>query len=93
MLFDGLVLTLLFQFSDYPLEKPMMILAAFNPIDLSRILLLMQMNISAMMGFTGAVFRQFFGTTMGIGITLLILFIWILLPVYIANRRFNRKDL
>lgn len=93
VLFDGLVLALLFQFSDYPLEKPMMVIAAFNPVDLSRILLLMQMNVSAMMGFTGAVFRQFFGTTMGIFITLSILLIWIILPVYFANRRFNRKDL
>ncbi len=37
LLFDGLVLFILFQFADYPLEKAMVAVTAFNPIDLSRI--------------------------------------------------------
>ena len=60
VIFDGLVLFLLFQFADYPLEKLSIGLTALNPIDLSRILVLLKMDISAMMGYTGDVFKEFF---------------------------------
>ncbi|MCB0710131.1 MAG: ABC transporter permease, partial [Chitinophagaceae bacterium] len=40
VIFDGLILFILFQFADYPLEKMMVAATAFNPIDLSRILIL-----------------------------------------------------
>src|SRR6476646_1660426 len=36
LLFDGLVLFLLFQFADYPLEKPMIGATALNPVDIGR---------------------------------------------------------
>jgi Cu-processing system permease protein len=93
LLFDGFVLFLLFQFADYPLEKPMIAVSAFNPIDLSRILILLQLDVSAMMGYTGAVFKDFFGTTMGIIFSLLVLGLWVALPVWYATRKFNTKDL
>lgn len=60
LLFDGLVLFILFQFSDYPMEKAMVGITALNPIDLSRIMVLLKMDVSAMMGYTGAVFKDFF---------------------------------
>lgn len=93
ILFDGLVLFLLFQFSEYPLEKPMIVMAAFNPIDLSRILILLHLDISAMMGYTGAIFRNFFGTRTGMLLSFLVLILWILVPFWVSIRKFNRKDL
>jgi Cu-processing system permease protein len=93
LLFDGLVLFLLFQFADYPMEKPMIALSALNPIDLSRILILLQLDVSAMMGYTGAVFKDFFGTAIGLTFSFTILFLWIALPVWYATRKFNTKDL
>lgn len=93
ILFDGLVLFLLFQFSDYPIEKPMILISMLNPIDLSRILILLKMDMSAMMGYTGAVFQDFFGTSTGIIVSFSVLFLWIVLPVWFSVRRFNRKDL
>lgn len=93
LLFDGLVLFLLFQFSDYPIEKPMILISMLNPIDLSRILILLKMDMSAMMGYTGAVFQDFFGTSTGIIVSFSVLFIWVVLPVWFSVRRFNRKDL
>lgn len=93
LLFDGLVLFLLFQFADYPLEKPMIGLTALNPVDLGRIMILLQMDISAMMGYTGAIFQDFFGTATGISFTVALLLVWILLPTWLSLRRFNRKDL
>lgn len=93
LLFDGLILLLLFQFADYPLEKVMVGISAFNPIDLSRILILLKMDVSALMGYTGAVFRDFFGTTMGIILSFFLLFIWIIVPLSFSVRKFKRKDL
>jgi len=93
LIFDGLVLFLLFQFADYPLEKPMMIISGFNPIDLSRIMVLLRLDESAMMGYTGAVFKDFFGTQTGFICTLLTLTLWIIIPVGYSLRRFKRMDL
>lgn len=93
LLFDGLVLFLLFQFADYPMEKPMIAVSALNPIDLSRILILLQLDVSAMMGYTGAVFKDFFGTSTGMIFSIAILLLWIVLPVWYSTRKFNTKDL
>ena len=71
----------------------MIAVSAFNPIDLSRILILLQMDVSAMMGYTGAVFKDFFGTYTGIIFSLMVLVLWIVLPVWYATRKFNTKDL
>ncbi len=93
LLFDGLVLFILFQFADYPMEKPMIALSALNPIDLSRILILLQLDVSAMMGYTGAVFKDFFGTYTGLIFSIGVLVLWIIIPVWFATRKFNTKDL
>jgi Cu-processing system permease protein len=93
LLFDGLVLFIVFQFADYPLEKPMIAISVFNPIDLSRILVLLKMDVSALMGYTGAVFKDFFGTVPGFAIAMITMMIWVLLPTWLSVRKFNRKDL
>lgn len=93
ILFDGLVLFLLFQFADYPLEKAMVGISALNPIDLGRILILLKMDVSALMGYTGAIFKNFFGTNTGMSISFIILLLWVIVPVQISLRRFNKKDL
>jgi len=93
LLFDGLVLFLLFQFADYPLEKPMIAISALNPIDLGRILILLQLDVSAMMGYTGAIFKDFFGTYIGGIFSFTVLLLWIGIPVFFSTRKFNRKDL
>lgn len=93
LLYDGLVLFLLFQFSDYPLEKPSIILGSLNPIDLGRIILLLRLDSSAMMGYTGAVFKSFFGSAGGMLLGFGILTLWMVLPLWGAVRRFSHKDL
>ena len=93
LLFDGFVLFLLFQFSDYPLEKPMIMVSALNPIDLGRILILLQLDVSAMMGYTGAIFKDFFGTIYGLTASFIVLLLWIVIPSYLSSRNFKQKDL
>lgn len=93
LIFDALVLFLLFQFQDYPLERVMVFLSFLNPIDLSRIQILLQIDISALMGYTGAIFRAFFGNNMGIAISFLGLTCWIIIPLLISLKKFAKKDL
>lgn len=93
LLFDGMVLFLLFQFSDYPIEKPIVLLTATNPIDLARIINLLQLDATALLGFTGAVFNEYFGTPQGILIAISMLLLWVLLPFYFSSRIFKKRDL
>ena len=93
LVFDGLILFLLFQFSDYPLEKIMIFVSALNPIDLGRILILLKMDVSALMGYTGAVFKEFYGTQLGLIISFSVMLLWVILPLLYSLRIFNRKDL
>lgn len=93
LLFDGLVLFLLFQLSDYPIEKMMVGITALNPIDLSRIMILLKLDISAMMGYTGAVFKQFFGTVGGTAAAVFLLIVWVAVPFLLSLRAFRKKDL
>ncbi|MFD2942391.1 ABC transporter permease subunit [Flavobacterium notoginsengisoli] len=93
ILFDGLVLFLLFQFAEYPIEEAMVAITASSPIDLARIQILLHLDQSAMMGYTGAIFKDFFGTTTGLLISLLLLILWITVPFVISVRKFEQKDL
>ena len=93
LVFDGIVLFLLFQFSDYPLEKAMIAISALNPIDLGRILILLKMDVSALMGYTGAVFKEFYGTEKGLIVSFAIMLLWIIIPLLYSLRKFNHKDL
>lgn len=93
IIFDGLILFILFQFADYPLEKAMIGLTVLNPIDLGRILILLKMDVSALMGYTGAIFKDFFGTQAGQVASFVVLLVWIVMPAWLSLRKFNRKDL
>ena len=93
LLFDGIVLFILFQFMDYPLEQAMIIMSMLNPVDLSRVIMLLQLDISAMMGVTSAVFRTAFGSPLGMGVAIGVLMLWIAIPLWASLRTFRRKDL
>jgi Cu-processing system permease protein len=93
LLFDGFILFILFQLSDYPVEKLVLILSFLNPIGLSRILILLHLDISALMGYAGAIFNDFFGTAGGMLCSLLALISWILFPFWFSLKIFKRKDI
>ena len=93
LIYDGLLLTLLFTFSDYPMEKVTLLLSSLNPIDLGRIYLMLQMDVSALMGYTGATYKDFFGSNLGLVYTLGIMVIWMIVPLLFAVRSFHKKDL
>lgn len=93
LIYDGLVLTILFAFSDYPMEKITLLLSSLNPIDLGRIYLMLQMDVSALMGVTGATLQNFLGSSTGLFYTLGIMMVWMVVPLLLAIRSFNKKDL
>jgi Cu-processing system permease protein len=92
VLYDGLVLLLATMLADYPLERPMLGLMLANPVDLARVVLLLQFDVSALMGYTGAVFSRFFGGASGMLIAAAVLLLWVLVPVGLGLRSFRRKD-
>ena len=93
LIFDGLLILLLFAFSDYPLEKFTLIVSSLNPIDLGRIFIMLQMDVSALMGYTGAIYKDFFGSSIGLLYTLGIMILWSVIPLWLSLIAFRKKDL
>ncbi|TYB77146.1 ABC transporter permease [Bizionia myxarmorum] len=92
IIYDGIFLMSLIIFEDYPLDKLSLIGTMLNPIDLSRTLILLKLDISALLGYTGAVFKQFFGTSIGLIVSFFALTLWVLLPVLRIVFKAKRKD-
>ena len=92
VIYDGLFLMSLVAFQSYPLDSFSIGATMFNPIDLSRILILLKLDISALLGYTGAVFQKFFGTGLGLFISLSALLFWVILPVLNIYRKSRNKD-
>lgn len=93
LIFDGIVLMLMYNFSDYPIEKFVLYITLLNPVDLARILVLMQTEASAMMGYSGAVFNSFFTSSWGIAAAILAMMLWAAVPAASSFFRFRKKDL
>ena len=92
VIYDGLFLVSFLIFKDYPLDKFSLFATLFNPIDLSRILILLKLDISALMGYTGAIFKKFFGSNTGVWISLLTLCAWVGLIISLIIHKIKRKD-
>lgn len=92
VIYDGIFLISLVLFDDYPLDQFTLAASLFNPIDLSRILILLKLDISALLGYTGALFQKFFGTYLGSFISFGTLSLWVIIPVSLMIRFSNRKD-
>jgi Cu-processing system permease protein len=54
--------------------------------------MLMTFDVAALMGYTGAVFSRFLGTSLGILIATLALVAWAVGPALLGLRGFQRKD-
>jgi Cu-processing system permease protein len=93
LIYDGLLLWVIYTFSDYPLEKVTVALVALNPIDLARIMMLLKLDISALMGYTGAFYQNFFGSFVGTAFSAGVLVLWIVIPLFAGMRIFSKKDL
>jgi Cu-processing system permease protein len=92
VIYDGLFLLSLIIFEDYPLDSFSLVATMLNPIDLSRTLILLKLDISALLGYTGAVFKSFFGTNLGLMISIAMLLVWTILPIWRLAYKSKRKD-
>ena len=93
LIYDGIILLILFSFNEYPLEKLTLLLSSLNPVDLGRIFIMLRMDVSALMGYTGALYKDFFGSISGMLYTVAVMAVWLLVPIILAVRAFKRKDL
>ncbi len=92
VIYDGIFLMSILYFSDYPLDNFSLIAILTNPIDLSRVLILLKLDISALLGYTGAVFQRFFGTNFGLILSFIMLVLWVLIPTVLIWRISKKKD-
>jgi Cu-processing system permease protein len=92
LVYDGVVLAAAAAFSAWPLERPMLAMMLANPVDLARVVVLTRLDAPALMGYTGAVFNNAFGTVAGLGIAMAVLMLWCAAPVALAARRFRQRD-
>ncbi|PWN07985.1 ABC transporter permease [Rhodohalobacter mucosus] len=92
VIYDGLIMVIIFLLGDYPLETGIIAITMLNPMDLARIMILIEFDISALMGYTGAVFNRFFGTAMASVLSVTMLSLWLIVPSWTGLRLFSRKD-
>lgn len=92
VLYDGAFLMSLIIFEEYPLDTFSLIAMLFNPIDLSRTLILLKLDISALLGYTGAVFKNFFGTSQGLFLSIATLIAWTFLLTFRIVFKAGKKD-
>jgi Cu-processing system permease protein len=92
LVYDGVVLLASHGLAAYPLERPMLAAMVLNPVDLARVMVFMALDASALMGYTGAVFQDFFGGRWGLVGAAGSLTAWVALPYALALRRFHRMD-
>ncbi|MFW6088282.1 MAG: hypothetical protein ACODAB_00930 [Gemmatimonadota bacterium] len=93
VVYDGLFAAVAVTLPHVLVEKPALVATLLNPVDTARILLLMEFDAAALMGYTGAVFRGFFGGSLGRLAAGAGLGAWVLVPLLLARRRFRRADL
>lgn len=92
VIYDGLVLLSMMIFQDYPLDNFALVASFLNPIDLSRILILLKLDISALLGYTGALFQKFFGTSTGLVVSIGLMIIWTVIPCGLLIRKSSKND-
>jgi Cu-processing system permease protein len=92
VVYNGLMLLVIQLFHAYPLEQAVIALSVLNPIDLGRILLLLNLDAAALMGFTGAVFQKFFGSGTGQALSIGAMLTWLAVPLLLGRRAFLRKN-
>lgn len=93
LLYDGIIISFIYSFNDYPIEKYVVMMIAINPVDLARVYMLLHLDTSVLLGYSGALFKNLLGSVWGSVFSLSFLIFWVILPVIVAVRIFRRKDL
>ncbi len=92
VIWDGVILLFVHLMREYAYEPGLLAMVFANPIDLGRILILMQLDIAALMGYTGAVFRGALGAQYGPLLAAVAMLAYAAVPVTFGLRKFLAKD-
>ena len=92
-IYDAMMLMIMFAYIDYPMETITLTMISLNPIDLARVIVLLQHDVSALMGYTGALLQELFSSGKGVLLASGVMLIWIFVPLKLAIRLFNKRDL
>ncbi len=87
------MMAFIFSFSDYPIDKAVVGMTGLNPVDLARILMLLQLDVAVLMGYSGALFKEFLGSSAGTFFAVGCMILWVAAPLWLAVRVFRKKDL
>jgi Cu-processing system permease protein len=71
---------------------PLLVMVFLNPVDLARVVLLLTFDISALMGYTGAVYEHFFQGGGGVFLASGMLIVCAGVPLLFGFRWFRRRD-
>lgn len=93
LLFDGLLIGFIFSFHEYPIDQVVLGMIALNPIDLARVLMLLQLDVAVLMGYSGALFKKFLGSATGSVYSIACMLFWVFIPLLLSVKVFKRKDL
>ncbi|MDQ7056227.1 MAG: ABC transporter permease subunit [Persephonella sp.] len=91
LIYDGIILFIIIYFREYPLEKPVLILSMLNPVDIARIFVILKLDMAALLGYTGTIFKQFFDTKLGTMTSLSVMVLWIVIPLITGLVKFSKK--
>ena len=92
VVYDALVIMVATRLAEYPIERPMLAAMFVNPIDLARLVMLTRFDVAALLGYTGALFKQLLGGVVGLAIAITVISLWATLPALWGARLFHRKD-
>lgn len=92
VLYDAVLIAMMALLEKYPLEKVLLVVLVFNPIDAIRVAILLYSDASALLGITGAVLREFFGSTRSMLVIAMVIAVWIGYPLLRGVRVFQRRD-
>jgi len=90
--YDGAQLLFMYQFADYPIEQGILCATFFNPISIARILVVIQTEAAALLGLSGAIFQDFFGSLKGSITAISVLILWAIVPYFLSRRKFLKRD-
>ncbi len=80
-------------FQSYPLELPILIMIFLNPLDLVRLVILLNLNLASSMSISVGLVQQILGGTMGTLLAVAILLTYIIGIFKITEWSFIKKDL
>ena len=89
---DAIILAVLIQYRDYPLDLVSSALCALNPLGLGRLALLLHFDAPLLLGHSGAIVRRMVENQTGYWMLFPLVLFWIFGPVLLAWRRFAKQD-